>query len=235
MTQPASWLETRRPILCSWRYCGSWHGARRTQGRDLRPIDFRAHHREGRRGCNQTPFPALAIHRRRQLVAGSRNAIGLSGDLYGHRRLRSQIRPQHPCAPVSVGTTTGKLRSYVSILSSKKRTSHFKSRPKQMAKNTPKILRAAKRIIRRGDPVCAAMICEYQVFAACCLLRTESERSARRKYAGRVRPIGGSRLRARRNSRCRFPTNMYLTRQSPVHCDRRNKWLSILLGWSCNT
>jgi hypothetical protein len=32
-----------------------------------------------------------------------------------------------------------------------------------------------------------------------------------------------------------FRPNMYLTRQSPVHCDRRNKWLSILSGWSCNT
>jgi len=176
------------------------------EGRDLRPIDFRAHHREGRRGCNQTPFPALAIHRRRQLVAGSRNAVGLAGDLYGLRRLRSRIRPQHPCAPVSVGTTTGKLRSYVSILSSKKWTSRFKSRPKQMAKNTPKILRAAKGIIRRGDPVCAARIVSTRFLRLVGYFGPNPNVALDGNTPEEFRPIGGSRLRARRNSRCRFPT-----------------------------
>ena len=104
-----------------------------------------------------------------------------------------------------------------------------------MAKNAPKILRAAKRIIRRGDPVCAAMIVSTRFLRLVGYFGPNPNGALDGNTPEEFGPSAEADCALIETAGAAFRPNMYLIRQSPVHCDRRNKWVSILSGWSCNT
>jgi hypothetical protein len=92
--------RTYHQLQVEYRVCD-----RRSWSRDLRPIDFRAHYREGRRGCNQrihASVPALAIHRRLQLVADS---LAIAVTSPGFARMAKKLKLQQEQAVIPAGNS----------------------------------------------------------------------------------------------------------------------------------